>query len=1557
MTTPGSALEILFRRLRAEGFSLGPGEFADVVRAFDRGFGLGSRRALHRTLRALWARSPQEWSIFDRIFALCIGDPAERPMAGDDADSWSGTDPRNDESSDDSREPSDEDEPASSQTPLDRTPRPTEYAALTDEMLSARDLSRISERVARTVDANLAPEVAAELRATTAATEPLLVQFAAEHPAWPIRHRETVTALRQHTRRVTRSTDVVDVDATVSRVAEQGYFLEPEWSTEGRRQRLFIVVDRGRTLEPFAPIFDRLALAMDRAGAVIEIDRYSVRESPTRFRHEATGRSVSSSEFLAGAHRRDARIVVVSDAGASFEALDRDRLESWTGWLRTAIGQRARVGWWHPVPLDRLPTRVVEALRKSGATVRSLDRSGLGEVLVALAGSRPPRSPAVQRVARVESRAQVRRDGTSLADRRLDRWLARRPDGHELLVQQCAVPLLLGPELAFAIWSLFRDDVHGRSLGTSWTAVPELLLAPFCRAIGSGLYQLESETRQRLLARLLENGRLGPDRASEIAALAKESARPALEASKPGAWALARAQSWGADAFLSPEKLESEMELLLDQAERLPDERLSWLSDLIRETFAHRQDRDAGLLAARAHFLVKDRRRSLAASDTESQSESSQESALPPSAEARSAPVERLGVVRLRVVGPELAPIISEFLDRPSAEETTDAKRRVVSYRHRDERVEIHFEETRSIRDAYEPSFDLSISLGVVDVDPAEMRFEPVTWIANAFGRRGRSSTDWRVLPFVRQTTMDPRGLSVVVDSKDTPLLSSYRSEGVDHNEMLLNATDARWVHLRATSRDLARPRIDRLGQVTIRLIDALTERVAAWRVPAAGESDRPVTYLPPTPDHAPSSTELEHWMASGSEGSAGGLLLHGPDVERCLRAVLRLAHDSLSDVHHRIWLRRHDEASYDYDLRQACRELGRPVEPKQDVHGAQEQFLQLLERAPASLVIFDGLPSDPEPIHKIAGRAGWHRFVFVTQNHPGWTNVRSIRIGAENEPARWVLVMGSSKGEFDPDFQRVAREVASGLARGGFGLVTGDARGVDTFVSREFREALNESNQPVRGRVRRIARSTGTTRVEADLDEIEILRPPTPGSSDDDIGLAVADAVVLIGGQGFTGQFARAALQATADRPARPVIPLPFTGGDAERLFHSEVLPRVIEGSERSSRSHPWGCLLGPHLRLLERPGEHLGEDLITVLDLIFADESPAEIELTTTGIENAEPVAARQVHEGRIRAIAWSPTGDVIATAGDDRIIRISDGYTLEPLAVLPGHAAPVNDLAWSDWLYSCDEDGRVLRRTPRPPEALREDPEGGVRDWSEARLARLEPHSNPKIARRRIPSPVTRLALLPAGSSHPGLALSEDALAVATADGAILFEPFNTKGLDEHDRPRRSAIRQLAWIDLQRLGIVRDDRPNEVTTWDLGPSERESALYHGDSAITAMTRTSDHDLSFGLADGRVVIRAESARTTIRCHADTVIGLALADETPYFATLSKLEGVKVWHVANPEPIGSIAVEAPVPGGLAFNPSNPTAIAVVDHGGTALRLYRLRLADEASSTVGSAPA
>lgn len=61
---------------------------------------------------------------------------------------------------------------------------------------------------------------------------------------------------------------------------------------------------------------------------------------------------------------------------------------------------------------------------------------------------------------------------------------------------------------------------------------------------------------------------------------------------------------------------------------------------------------------------------------------------------------------------------------------------------------------------------------------------------------------------------------------------------------------------------------------------------------------------------------------------------------------------------------------------------------------------------------------------------------------------------------------------------------------------------------------------------------------------------------------------------------------------------------------------------------------------------------------------------------------------------AIAWDPTGERIATGGNDATIRLWDRDTADPVATLPGHTAWVNDLLFTPdgELVSASDDGTI-------------------------------------------------------------------------------------------------------------------------------------------------------------------------------------------------------------------------------------------------------------------------
>lgn len=69
---------------------------------------------------------------------------------------------------------------------------------------------------------------------------------------------------------------------------------------------------------------------------------------------------------------------------------------------------------------------------------------------------------------------------------------------------------------------------------------------------------------------------------------------------------------------------------------------------------------------------------------------------------------------------------------------------------------------------------------------------------------------------------------------------------------------------------------------------------------------------------------------------------------------------------------------------------------------------------------------------------------------------------------------------------------------------------------------------------------------------------------------------------------------------------------------------------------------------------------------------------------------------HADWLRAVAWSPDGRWLATAGGDRVLRIWDAAAGSEQDRLTGHAAGVVAVCWSpdgNAVASCGDDGVLL------------------------------------------------------------------------------------------------------------------------------------------------------------------------------------------------------------------------------------------------------------------------
>jgi len=81
---------------------------------------------------------------------------------------------------------------------------------------------------------------------------------------------------------------------------------------------------------------------------------------------------------------------------------------------------------------------------------------------------------------------------------------------------------------------------------------------------------------------------------------------------------------------------------------------------------------------------------------------------------------------------------------------------------------------------------------------------------------------------------------------------------------------------------------------------------------------------------------------------------------------------------------------------------------------------------------------------------------------------------------------------------------------------------------------------------------------------------------------------------------------------------------------------------------------------------------------------------------------VARLEGHGTMVLTIAYSPDGKRIASSGLDRVIRLWDAETFEPVGYLSGHTGHIGDLNWDEFvtadgkkemrLLSCSGDGTV-------------------------------------------------------------------------------------------------------------------------------------------------------------------------------------------------------------------------------------------------------------------------
>ncbi len=327
-------LREIFNSLRQRhGFPLGVEEYLVVVQSLQAGFGLDNRTELEQLCCTLWAKSPQESKLINKLFQQMWVQLENKPKTS---------------LPDESQGKNKHDFPEEIDTGDHTKENPTNDAP------DAKKNTELTESPAVTLE-DEPVQVVKAVRNQTQDSSLIRPRYSLLDDYFPVTKRQMKQSWRYLRRLVREGVPTeLDVEATVAKTVRQGILLEPVLiPPRVNRTDLVLLIDREGSMVPFHALSRQLLETATRGGRLRQTRVFYFHDYVDEYvyRHPALIDAQHLEKMLADAGER-AAILIISDAGAARGSFDKIFVERTQVWIERLQQSAKYLAWLNPMPSD-----------------------------------------------------------------------------------------------------------------------------------------------------------------------------------------------------------------------------------------------------------------------------------------------------------------------------------------------------------------------------------------------------------------------------------------------------------------------------------------------------------------------------------------------------------------------------------------------------------------------------------------------------------------------------------------------------------------------------------------------------------------------------------------------------------------------------------------------------------------------------------------------------------------------------------------------------------------------------------------------------------------------------------------------------------------------------------------------------------------------------------------------------------------------------------------------------------------------------------------------------